>query len=165
MINRKVEDTPVQCAVAVVELRNNIGDDPLQMPLVNLLPALRVHAVIVARASDTHSNNRVGSKGLKSGWYSPDHPTMYFVFSQPDGTLPTATARDRLKDRPHVAALRQPQARRASRPRATSSQTSHDAAFHHPKRRAPWERAKRQPVAVSPARNTRLLDKHAAPPG
>ena len=65
MINHKVADTPVQCAVAVVELRNNIGDDPLQMPVVNLLPALRVHAVIVmgvARASDTHSNNRMGRK-------------------------------------------------------------------------------------------------------
>jgi len=138
MINRKVEDTPVQCAVAVVELRNNIGDDPLQMPVVDLLPALRVHAVIVARASDSHSNNRMGSKGLKSGWYSPDHPTMYFVFSQPDGTLPTATAPDRQIFRRYVAAPRQPEARRASRPAAPSSQTSHDAAFHHSKRRAPW---------------------------
>ena len=62
MINRKVEDTPVQCAVAVVELRNNIEDDPVQMPLVNLLPAHRVHAAIVARASDTHSNNRMGGR-------------------------------------------------------------------------------------------------------
>ena len=90
MINRKVEDTPVQCAVAVVELRNNIGDDPLQMPLVNLLPALRVHAVIVARASDSHSNNRVGSKGLKSGMVLARPPNHVFCFlatgwDSPDG--------------------------------------------------------------------------------
>jgi hypothetical protein len=34
-------------------------------------------------------------EGTKIGVVLADHPTMYFVFSQPDGTLPTATAPDR----------------------------------------------------------------------
>ena len=90
MINRKVEDTPVQCAVAVVELRNNIEDDPVQMPLVNLLPALRVHAVVVARASDTHSNNRVGVERTKIGLVLARPPKHVFCFlatgwDSPDG--------------------------------------------------------------------------------
>ena len=90
MINRKVEDTSVQCAVAVVELRNNIEDDPVQMPLVNLLPALRVHAVVVARASDTHSNNRVGVERTKIGLVLARPPNHVFCFlatgwDSPDG--------------------------------------------------------------------------------
>ena len=90
-------------------------------------------------------------EGTKIGVVLADHPTMYFVFSQPDGTLPTATAPDRQIFRRYIDAPRQPEARRASRPAAPSTQTSHDAAFHHSKRRAPWERAKRQPDAASPA--------------